>query len=187
MFLFLKNKALKITILVLGMTTLIVIYPWSYIFYKIKPTKTVSSTIKKELAFLAKNCLKTNDVPVGAIIMYNDSIIGTGYNTVLKDTVAFGHAEINAITSCLKKIGVEQFHKLDRNKLTLYTTLEPCEMCQGALIEYRIKRVYFMKEKSFKYWYKEHNWEYVYQYNKSKIEGEEIQDSLLELHPKYQK
>lgn len=187
MLLFPKNKALKITILVLGISTLILIYPWSYIFYKIKPTKSISKSFKTKLALLAHKSLKTNDVPVGAIILYNDSIIGTGYNTVLKDTVAFGHAEINAITGCLKKIGIEQFNKLDRNKLSLYTTLEPCEMCQGALIEYRIKRVYFMKEKSFNYWHKEHKWEYVYQYNKSQIEGKEIQDSLLELHPKYQK
>lgn len=185
--LFSKNKALKITMLVLGISILLLIYPWPYIFYKIKPTKSVSQSIKTQLTLLAQNSLKTDDVPVAAIITYDDSIIGTGYNTVMKDTVAFGHAEINAITTCLKKIGINQFKQLDRNRLCLYTTLEPCEMCRGALIEYRIKKVFFMKAKDLNYWYKEKNWEWVYEYNKAKTESEDLQDLLLEQHPDYQK
>jgi hypothetical protein len=58
-------------------------------------------------------------------------------------------------------------------------------MCRGALIEYRIKKVHFMKQKSMRYWWKERNWELVYEYNKSQIGGEHLQDSLLLKHPLY--
>jgi tRNA(Arg) A34 adenosine deaminase TadA len=181
---FLKTNYLKILCLLLILLTL---YPSSYIFYKLKKTKETSSSIRHRLIELGAKSLSNLDVPVGAIITYNDSIIGTGYNTVLKDSVAFGHAEINAITMALKKLGITKFNELDRNKLFLYTTLEPCEMCRGALIEYRIKKVHFMKSKSLSYWWKERNWELVYEYNKSQITGENLQDSLLLKHPLYSK
>lgn len=179
---YLKKQPLVIALIIL---IIVICFPYSYVFYKLKPTLSISSSIKQELLVLGSKSLKKLDVPVGAIIIYNDSIIGRGYNTVLKDTVAFGHAEINAITSCLKKIGIENFKALDRNKLCLYTSLEPCEMCKGALIEYRIKKVYFMKSKKMMYWYKERNWEWVYEYNKTKIEGDNLQNALLKNHPLY--
>jgi tRNA(Arg) A34 adenosine deaminase TadA len=181
---FLKNNYIKIVFVIF---ILFAAYHSSYIFYKLKTTKEVPAELKNQLIKLGAKSLSSLDVPVGAIITYDDSILGTGYNTVLKDSVAFGHAEINAITAALKKLGMEKFNGLDRNKLHLYTTLEPCEMCRGALIEYRIKKVYFMKEKSMYYWWKERNWELVYEYNKSQIRGEHLQDSLLVKHPLYSK
>ena len=181
---FLKGYYLKIGFVLF---VLCAAYPSSYIFYKLKKTKEVSPALKNQLIELGAKSLLNLDVPVGAIITYNDSIIGTGYNTVLKDSVAFGHAEINAMTMALKKLGFKKFNELDRNKLQLYTTLEPCEMCRGALIEYRIKKVHFMKPKSMHYWWKERNWELVYEYNKSQLSGENLQDSLLFKHPLYSK
>jgi len=179
---FLKTHYLKIVCLLF---LLLAMYPSSYIFYKLKKTKEVPYSIQHQLIELGGKSLASLDVPVGAIITFNDSILGTGYNNVLKDSVAFGHAEINAITMALKKLGMKKFNELDRNKLYLYTTLEPCEMCRGALIEYRIKKVNFMKSKSLRYWWKERNWELVYEYNKSQITGENLQDSLLLKHPLY--
>jgi tRNA(Arg) A34 adenosine deaminase TadA len=181
---FLKTHYLKITG---SLFLLLTIYPSSYIFYKLKTTKEVSPELKNQLIELGAKSLSSLDVPVGAIITYEDSILGTGYNTVLKDSVAYGHAEINAITAVIKKLGVKKFNGLDRKKLHLYTTLEPCEMCRGALIEYRIKKVHFMKQKSMRYWWKERNWELVYEYNKSQIDGGYLQDSLLDKHPLYSK
>jgi len=181
---FLKTHYLKIAFLLFLLLT---IYPSSYFFYKLKKTKEISAEFKNQLIELGAKSLPSLDVPVGAIITYDDSIIGTGYNTVLKDSVAYGHAEINAITAALKKLGVKKFNGLERNKLRLYTTLEPCEMCRGALIEYRIKKIHFMKQKSMRYWWKERNWELVYEYNKSQIDGEYLQDSLLNKHPLYTK
>jgi tRNA(Arg) A34 adenosine deaminase TadA len=179
---FFRNNYLKIALILF---ILFAAYPSSYLFYKLKPAKEVSLELKNQLIELGAKSLSSLDVPVGAIITYDDSILGTGYNTVLKDSVAYGHAEINAITAAIKKLGIKKFNGLDRNKLYLYTTLEPCEMCRGALIEYRIKKVHFMKQKSMRYWWKERNWELVYEYNKSQITGENLQDSLLLKHPLY--
>lgn len=179
---FIKKKNILIFFILL---LLVFIYPCSYIFYKLKKCAPVPNYISNTLIGLGAQSLLSNDVPVGAIIMYNDTVLGVGYNTVMKDSVAFGHAEINAITAALKKIGLSKFQTLDRNKLLLYTTLEPCEMCKGALIEYRIKKVFFMKSKSMTYWFKERNWEWVYEYNKSQINGEMLQDFLLNKHPHY--
>lgn len=187
MSLLLKSKGFRIGLALLILAILLAIYPWSYSLYKLRSTQALPSTIKKQLISSAALSLLHSDVPVGAVITYNDSIIGIGYNTVRKDTVAFGHAEINALTAALKKTGLDAFHALDRNKLCLYTTLEPCEMCKGAIVEYRIKHVRFMKAKDMVYWYRERNWEYLYEYHKTQIEGEVLQDSLLNLHPGYNK
>lgn len=76
------------------------------------------------------------EVPIGAVIVHNDKIVGRGYNRreSLKDPIA--HAEIIAIK--------DASHKLDSWRLedcTLYVTIEPCPMCAGAIINSRIARV----------------------------------------------
>ena len=133
----------------------------------------------------ASQALKSNDVPVGAILIYNDSILSTGYNTVYRDSNAGGHAEINAISNVIKKIGYENFSKLDRNKLILVSTFEPCMMCKGAIIEYNIKKVYFLKGKGLLHWWKNDLKQIRYEWNKFKVEGENLQDSLFMMHPKF--
>lgn len=86
----------------------------------------------------AKLSLISDDVPVGAIVVKDGEIIGTGYNKreALGDPTA--HAEIEAIKEAAKKLG--GWHLEDAE---LYVTLEPCPMCTGAVINSRIKRVYF--------------------------------------------
>lgn len=76
------------------------------------------------------------EVPIGCVIVYQDKIIGRGYNrrTIDKNTLA--HAELQAIRKASKKMGDWRLEDC-----TLYVTLEPCQMCSGAIVQARIKRV----------------------------------------------
>lgn len=86
----------------------------------------------------AKKSLKTDDVPVGAIVVCNDKIIGRGHNTREKKKNVTRHAEINALEQACKK-------KKDwyLNDCILYVTLEPCPMCLNAIAQARIKKIYY--------------------------------------------
>jgi len=161
--------------------------PWQEFLYLRKGASEQARETKAQLLDLAVKSLQAGDVPVGALLFYNDTLVGSGYNTVVKDSVAYGHAEINALNMAIKKYGVTRFFKLDRNKLELITTLEPCQMCKGAIIEYRIKNVRFMKAKDFSYWFEENRWNLLYQLKKSPVEGAALQDSLFGLHSKFEK
>ena len=87
---------------------------------------------------LAEKALSYNEIPVGAIIVKNNIIIGQGYNQkeLLNDPTA--HAEIIAITSAAS---TEKNWRL--NDSTLYVTKEPCSMCAGAIINARISKLVF--------------------------------------------
>ena len=86
----------------------------------------------------AKKSIKTNDVPVGTIIVENGKIIAKAHNTREKKHKITGHAEINAIEKACKK--KKTWHL---NNCELYTTLEPCKMCLEVIKQARIKKVYF--------------------------------------------
>jgi len=137
------------------------------------------------LVDLAMEALKAKEVPVSSIVIYNGKIIGRGYNTVLRDTNIGGHAEINAISDAIKNIGESDFNKLDRDSLRLITTFEPCLMCRGAIIENRIKQVEFIKEKSVLHWIKNYLKAFSYEFEKKKVDEDNLQDSLFMLHPSY--
>ena len=79
-----------------------------------------------------------NEVPVGAVVVYRNKIIGRGYNQVemLKDPTA--HAEMIAITAAANFLNSWRLNECD-----LYVTMEPCIMCAGALISARINNLYF--------------------------------------------
>ncbi|MBC8196516.1 MAG: nucleoside deaminase [Candidatus Marinimicrobia bacterium] len=79
-----------------------------------------------------------NETPVGAIIVHEGKIIGKGFNQVEKLQDATAHAEIIAITSAENTIGNWRLKNCD-----IYVTLEPCIMCAGAIINSRIRNVYF--------------------------------------------
>ena len=87
---------------------------------------------------LARESMRRNEVPVGAIIVQNSAILAVATNRTVRDQDPTAHAEILAIRECAEK--------LDRWRLddcTLYVTLEPCAMCAGAIVLARIKRVVF--------------------------------------------
>ena len=84
----------------------------------------------------AKKAYVLEEVPIGCVIVYQDKIIGRGYNrrTVDKNTLA--HAELQAIRKASKKMDDWRLEDC-----TMYITLEPCPMCAGAIVQARIPRV----------------------------------------------
>ena len=88
---------------------------------------------------LAKVAFDNDDIPVGAIVVKNNEIIGEGFNTRNAFKSVIGHAEIDAIEMACKHIGD---WRLD--ECVMYVTLLPCMMCTGAIIESRIKKVYYL-------------------------------------------
>lgn len=177
-------KKITLLVILLGGLTALAFLPLEEFLYRLKRRADIQEPLKKELLQLGGRSLPA-DVPVGAILLYNDSIAGTGFNTVARDSVAYGHAEINALNMAIKKFGIERFFRLDRNKLELLTTLEPCQMCKGAIVEYRIKQVKFMKGKDLSYWFNEKRWEMLYQFKKNSFGDPSSQDSLFRLHKNY--
>ncbi|MEJ5350007.1 MAG: tRNA adenosine(34) deaminase TadA [Melioribacteraceae bacterium] len=86
----------------------------------------------------AERAFEENEIPIGAIIVYQDKIIARGYNQTekLKDPTA--HAEMIAITAASNYLQNWRLNECD-----LYVTAEPCVMCTGAILLSRIKNVYF--------------------------------------------
>ena len=84
----------------------------------------------------AKKAAKINEVPIGCVIVYDGKIIGRGYNRRNTDKTTLGHAEITAIKKASRYM---QDWRLEG--CTLYVTLEPCQMCAGAIVQARIPEV----------------------------------------------
>lgn len=91
----------------------------------------------KEAIKEAKKAAKRNEVPIGCVIVYEDRIIGRGYNRRMTDKTALAHAEISAIRKACKAVGD---WRLDESEI--YITLEPCQMCAGAIVQSRIRKVF---------------------------------------------
>jgi tRNA(adenine34) deaminase len=87
---------------------------------------------------LARDAAKRNEVPVGAVVVRNGTIIGAAANRTVRDQDPTAHAEVLAIREASAKLDT---WRLD--DCTLYVTLEPCAMCAGAVILSRMKRVVF--------------------------------------------
>lgn len=87
---------------------------------------------------LARKAADEGEVPVGAVVVCEGKIVGRGRNRRETKKNALHHAEIEAIEKACKKLGGWRLHKCD-----LYVTLEPCPMCAGAIINARIKTVYY--------------------------------------------
>lgn len=90
----------------------------------------------KEAIRQAKKAYALGEVPIGCVIVYQDKIIGRGYNRRNTDKNTLSHAEITAINKASKRIGDWRLEDC-----TLYVTLEPCQMCSGAIVQARITRV----------------------------------------------
>ena len=87
---------------------------------------------------LAKESFDDGEVPVGAVIVQNETIIGEGKNKVIFENDVTSHAEINAIRAASKKI---KNYRL--NDCSMYVTLEPCHMCAKAAADARMSSVIF--------------------------------------------
>lgn len=85
---------------------------------------------------LAQKALDLGEVPIGCVIVYEGKVIGRGYNRRNTDKNTLAHAEITAINRASKKMGDWRLEGC-----TLYVTLEPCQMCAGAIIQARIPEV----------------------------------------------
>ena len=86
----------------------------------------------------ANKAKSKKEVPVGAVIVLNNKVIATGFNMREKKQNALLHAEIVAIDKACKKLKSWRLEECE-----LYVTLEPCTMCAGAIINSRIKKVYY--------------------------------------------
>ena len=84
---------------------------------------------------LAKKAAANGDVPIGCVIVYEGKIIARGYNRRNVDKTTLAHAEIIAIKKASKVIGDWRLEDC-----TLYVTLEPCQMCAGAIVQARIQK-----------------------------------------------
>ncbi|MBP5304483.1 MAG: tRNA adenosine(34) deaminase TadA [Lachnospiraceae bacterium] len=85
---------------------------------------------------LAKKAYAMDETPIGCVIVRDDKIIARGYNRRNTDKTALAHAEITAIKKACKKTGDWRLEEC-----TLYVTLEPCQMCAGAIVQSRMGRV----------------------------------------------
>lgn len=92
---------------------------------------------------LAKIAFDNDDIPVGAIVVKNGIIIGEGFNTRNRFKSVIGHAEIDAIEMACKHIGDWRLDDCE-----MYVTLKPCMMCTGAIVESRIKKVYYLCDRT---------------------------------------
>ena len=90
----------------------------------------------KEAIRQAKKAAVLNEVPIGCVIVKDDVIISRGYNRRNTDHSTLSHAEISAIRKASQKLNDWRLEDC-----TLYVTLEPCQMCAGAIVQARIKRV----------------------------------------------
>lgn len=86
----------------------------------------------------AETALTYDEVPVGAVVVYNNRIIGRGFNQVEKLKDGTAHAEMIALTSASNYLGDWRLTECD-----LFVTIEPCLMCTGAILLSRIKNLYF--------------------------------------------
>ncbi len=84
----------------------------------------------------AQKAYTLGEVPIGCVIVHEGKIIGRGYNRRNTDKNTLAHAEITAINKASKKIGDWRLEEC-----TLYVTLEPCQMCAGAIVQARITEV----------------------------------------------
>lgn len=91
-----------------------------------------------EALHMADLAFQKNEVPVGAVVVKDDEIIGVGFNQVITNSSVSSHAEINAINDASQNI--QNYRLKDCN---IFVTLEPCHMCAKAIVDARISNLYF--------------------------------------------
>ena len=103
----------------------------------LKVQYTEQEKFMKEAIRQAKKAAAIQEVPIGCVIVYNGKIIGRGYNRRVVDKNTLSHAELNAIRKASRVMGDWRLEDCD-----MYVTLEPCQMCSGAIVQARMRKVY---------------------------------------------
>jgi len=98
---------------------------------------TIDYFMSKALS-MAEVAFQNDEVPVGAVIVKDGKIIGKGFNQVIEKNSVSSHAEINAINDASQTIQNYRLINCD-----IYVTLEPCHMCAKALVDARVKNLFF--------------------------------------------
>ena len=98
--------------------------------------RKIDEKYMREAIRQAKKAYKLDETRIGCVIVHDGKIIGRGYNRRNTDKSPLAHAEISAIRKASKKLGDWRLEEC-----TLYVTLEPCQMCAGAIIQSRVTRV----------------------------------------------
>lgn len=94
------------------------------------------------LMSLADKAYKKNEIPVGAVVVFNNKIVSKGYNKKNMKNDITNHAEIIAIKKAARKLKDWRLTNCD-----LYVTLEPCDMCKEIIRQSRIRNVYYLLDK----------------------------------------
>lgn len=97
---------------------------------------SIDEKYMKEAIRQAKKAYAIKEVPIGCVIVFEDKIVGRGYNRRTTDKNTLAHAELIAIRKASKKLGEWRLEGC-----TMYVTLEPCQMCSGAIVQSRMSRV----------------------------------------------
>ena len=97
----------------------------------------VQERYMKQALKLAKKAALLDEVPIGCVVEYQGKVIGRGYNRRTTDKNVLAHAEITAIRKACKKMGDWRLEDC-----TMYVTLEPCQMCAGAIVLSRIPELF---------------------------------------------
>lgn len=97
---------------------------------------TADEKFMKAAITQARKAYAIDEVPIGCVIVQNDKIIARGYNRRNIDKNTLAHAELSAIRKASKKTGDWRLEDC-----TMYVTLEPCQMCAGAIVQSRMKRI----------------------------------------------
>lgn len=98
---------------------------------------TIDELFMKKALVQANKAYALTEVPIGCVIVKDNKVIATGYNRRRTDCSTLAHAELIAIRKASKKLGDWRLEGC-----SMYVTLEPCQMCAGALVQSRIDKVY---------------------------------------------
>ena len=104
---------------------------------------SVNEQFLKKIYDLSVESFNLDEIPVGAIVVKNGEIVGVGINSRKREKSVIGHAEINAINDACRFIGDWRLDECE-----MYVTLLPCMMCAGAIYESRIKKVYYLCDRT---------------------------------------
>lgn len=102
------------------------------------PALTIQHQHMRAALEQARLALQAGEIPIGAVVVYQDAIIATAHNECIKQHFVGAHAEMLALARAGKALGNYRLHECD-----VYVTVEPCVMCCSALLQARVKRVFY--------------------------------------------